>query len=480
MNIAEILKAAYLKWSNEPFIYEKENNEFKSHSFKEFIENVLYLVKGLKELNLDNKKYMIYSKNSLNYLEVETAVTAYLGTIIHADKNYKIQDLESTILKTSPDVFLYSKEKENIVNELKEKYPNINYIELENLIPKIIQIGKSLSKDDEDLFNEIPNNPKKCCKIIFTSGSTSKPKAAMISGENIISGYECYSSRFKTDENTREYLYLPFSHIFGSLSFYYGLITGKKIYLSSDTKNIIEELQVVKPDYLLNVPIMCERILNYASSNGLSLKEVYGGNLNEITVGGAKTSKELKKKYRDEGIDLLEVYGMSEMASAIIGGSIENYDIDSTGTLYDKYEYRIINKNDQGIGELIIRKNDEFLGYYNDPESTNNATDEEGFYHTGDLGKIVDNKFYFERRKDRIVALPNGEKINLNELEKYIADKLKIEKITLHFNGETLSAIIYSKYDIKYDEEIRRINDLLPKYEQIDSYEIKSSNERMK
>mgnify|MGYP004653967027 FL=1 len=480
MDIASILIDDYIKWKDEPFIYTKEDGIFKYHTFGEFIENTLYLAKGFSELGLNNNKFMIFSENSLNYLLCETAVTSYTGIIINVDKNYKVYDLDNAITKTLPDVFLYSSRQKDIVNKLKEKYPTIKYIELESYIPKIIQIGKSVIKNKVELLEMRKNNAKKCCKIIFTSGSTSRPKPVMISGENIINGYPCCNSRIPMNKNQRDYLFLPLSHVFASCDFYYSLISGKKLYLSSSIKNIEIELSQVKPNFLISVPLICERIYRAVNGESSKLKELYGGELEKIIIGGSKVSKQLKQNYYDAGIWLKEVYGMSEMVTTLSGNSVYDDDIEATGSLYDKYEYKIIDKDEDGIGELIVKKPDPFLGYYNDDDSTKEALDEDGFYHTGDLGKIVDNKFYYKKRKDRIFVLQNGEKVNPKELEALIQKRCHVEKVNIYLNNDVLHAILYTNDLANYDESFSSINDDLPKYKHIKSYEIRLSNERIK
>lgn len=480
MNIADVLIENYIKWNKEPFIYTKENNKFKSHTFGEFIENVLYLAKGFNLLGLNNNKFMLFSENSLNYLLCETAVTSYIGIIINIDKNYKIYDLSKALNKTKPEVFFYSSKQKDIVENLKEKYKNIKYFELETEIPKIIQIGKNKVNNISELLEMPKKDHKKCCKIIFTSGSISSPKAVMISAENIINGYFCSNSRIPMNNNQREYLFLPLSHIFASLIFYYSLISGKKLYLSSSVKNIIEELKEIKPNFLITVPLICERLYNTAFKENISLKEIYGGNLDILLIGGSKVSKELKEKYRNAGILLKECYGMSEMATILISNSIYEEDINSTGILYDKYEYKIINQNENEIGELIVKKTDIFLGYYDDIESTKKVLDKNGFYHTGDLGKIIENKFYFYKRKDRLIVLSNGEKVNPEELEKLIEKRCLVEKVSVYLKDDKLNAVIYTDIYKDYDKLIELINKDLPKYKHISSYELRKNNERIK
>lgn len=478
--IIDVLKEAYDNWKNEPFIYEKKEGVFTPYTFKDFIENIFYLARGLKELGLNNKKFMIYSENSTNLLLCDTTITAITGISINVDKNYKTYDLNNAINKCHPDVFFYSSNKENIIKTLKSQFPNINYLDIEKEIPKLIQIGKSKINNTQELFNVQNKESNICSKIIFSSGSSSLPKAVMLSNENLLSGYDCFTSRIPLTEDQREYLFLPLSHIFATCSYYYSLVSGKKIYLSSGTNNIAEELQEVKPNFLITVPIICERFYNNVNGDSEQLNKIYGGNIKYLIIGGAVVQKELKEKYKKANIVLKECYGMTEMASVISGDTILNDNIESTGHLYENYDYKIIDKDENGIGELLVRKKDKFLGYYNDLESTKNALDNEGYYHTGDLGKINNNKFYFYQRKDHVILLPNGEKIIPTELENLIMRRFSVSKVSIYLDDKRLKAILYSDIKRNFDQELTSLNEELPKYKQIATYEVKENKERIK
>lgn len=479
-NLKEILKKAYEMWKNEPFIYEKNNNIFTPCTFKDFIENVIYLAKALEYLGLNDNKFMIFSENSLNYLICDTAITGFSGISINIDKNYKYYDLNNAISKCQPHVIFYSHEKENIINEIKSTYNYMNYLEIEKELPKLIKIGKKQIEYENDLFEINGKNPKVCSKIIFSSGSTTLPKPIMLSQENIIAGYESITSRIPLNNKQREYFFLPLNHIFANSSFYYSLMCGKKLFMCENIENIIEELQEVKPNFMLIVPLLCERFYHQTKGDKNLLKKLFGGNINYMLIGGAKVSKELKEKYRNAGIHLKEVYGMTEMANVLAATKITDDDISSTGTLYEKHSYKIIDKDKDGIGELLVKKSDKFLGYYNDPETTNKVLDEDGFYHTGDLGIIINNKFYFKKRKDRLILLPNGEKVNPEELENLIMRKCAVNKATIFLEDDRLKAILYSDHFKNYSKIFEEINSLLPKYKQIKKYEIKSNKGRIK
>ncbi len=476
----EILKVAYEKWKEEPFIYVKKNNIFTPCTFKNFIESVIFLAKALEQLKLNDSKFMLFSKNSFDYLICDTAITAYSGIAINVDKNYKVYDLNNAILKCQPDVIFYSSEQENIIKEIKKLHKSINYLELEKELPKLIQIGKKQVQNENELFNIREKEPDSCCKILFSSGTTSHPKAVMLSQENILAGYECTSSRIPFDNNQREYLFLPLNHIFATCSFYYSLICGKKIYLSTNIKYLTDELQEVKPNFMIIVPLICERLYSLANGNNEVLKELLGGNINYMLIGGTKIAIELKEEYKNAGINLIECYGMTEMASVIVGSNIDENDISATGTLYENYKYKIINSDENGVGELLVKKKDKFLGYYNDLETTKKVLDEEGYYHTGDLGEIINNKFYFKKRKDRIILLPNGEKINPEELEILIMEKCAVSKVIIHLDNKRLKAILFSDNFKNYTKIFEEINNELPNYKQIENYEIKLNSERIK
>ena len=450
------IKRIYNTWGNDPYMYEKnENGIYKSKSYKEFIEESLSIASFLLNKNYKNKTGLLLSENNIKLMECDLAISFYVGRSAIVCREWTIKDLLDGIDEVNAKYIICSKKYENIVKEL-SKIKNIPYY----------------------LMDEIPNtfnnsyldfNIKKyddVAKIVFSSGTTGRSKGVLLSLRNIFSGYNSLQRRLHINHNDRVYMFLPLHHTYASIChFMYSLLTGHRLYLSSSTANIGKELLEVNPTVFCTVPLVLNKLYDsYKDKIGIA----FGKNIRFIVSGGAPMSKEMRKIFKDSGLSLLQTYAMTETSSSFTLSYPNSEDYESSGELYEDIDVKIDKPNKEGIGEIIVKGDNVFKGY-TDTKLNKKVFDNNGYFHTGDLGYLKDNKLYVKGRKKKILITSNGENVDSS----YIEDKIlnlsnNINAVKAYVKDDKLAVNLYVLEDEDYEDIINSYNNNAPIYEQIE------------
>lgn len=464
MNINDLIIETYKKFGKKNFVYEKQNNKYKSITYKDFITKVTHLAKALINKKLKDKNILIYSKNSKNYMIADLAIISYVGTTININEQTKQEELETIIKELNIDAILYDDTKKDIINDIKDLYPKLKYINIDKTIKDI--------KDKTPDFNLENKNHEICSKIVFSSGTTSNPKGAMLSLKNILSGYIPLQKRANLNDTDTIYLFLPLHHTYANIyNFIYGFISGLKIYLSSGVQNIAQELQEVKPTIFCAVPLVYKKIAEASSDK---LKYAFGPNIRRLFCGGAKFDKETRKLYKDNNLPLCEAYALTETASSFSIEYLNNDDYESVGTIFENINVKIINEKN-GVGDIVVKGDNVFIGYVNNDKLTKESFTEDGYFITGDIGYIKDNKLYLTGRKETTLIGENGENIYPKEIEnklKSLSKNILKVKVKLINNKLTCDIYLNKIEDItniidKYNKQVTK-KDIIKEYKTYD------------
>ena len=195
MYLKSIIKRDYNKWYSDPYIYEKVNDKYEYITFGKFIENSLGIANDLIKRGYKNKRIMIISENSTKLMEVDIAVTFYVGLCAIVSKEWKKTDLIQGIDELKADLLLYSDNYKDVVKDvLKER--KIDSMHLNDLDTSF----------NNSLFDLPIKNKNKPAKIVFSSGTTGKSKAVMLSLKNIFAGYNSLTRRCPFNHKDSTYL----------------------------------------------------------------------------------------------------------------------------------------------------------------------------------------------------------------------------------------------------------------------------------
>ena len=239
---------------------------------------------------------------------------------------------------------------------------------------------------------------------------------------------------------------------------------------------MFDEIQEVRPTVFCAVPLIYERLYSVCIQNKLDPKLALGGNIKYLFCGGAYFDPKIREFFKTNGLNLYEAYGLTETSSLITVEYSNKDDFHSVGTIFENIDLKIENPDEKGIGEIIVKGDNISNGYFENEELTNKAYDKDGYFHTGDLGYVENNKLFVIGRKKRIILLSNGENIFPDDIEKLFNDYKIINKVKVYEKNKNIFASIFVNEKTDISNIIEEVNSKLPKYAKIDDYEAIQDN----
>nr|VFK44605.1 MAG: long-chain acyl-CoA synthetase [Candidatus Kentron sp. TC] len=279
--------------------------------------------------------------------------------------------------------------------------------------------------------------------IMYTSGTTGDPKGVMLSNKNLLRSTESWvkalEHAFPPMGERRGIIWLPLSHMGGI-----GVMNTETMldYESwfSDPWSLLELIPKVRPTFLLCVPAYWEKMYSEAINASpdkeeqyRKLHEVTGGKLTFLLSGGAGLKREIKDFFLAAGIQMIEGYGLTECAPNVTMNRLDDYHFDSIG----KPVPDVLVKIDQA-GEILVKGENVFVGYHKNPRETKACFDDEGWFHTGDLGEWIDGIeggfVEFKGRKKEIIVTAGGKNVGPGGIEALFAGNPFIEHVAIYGN----------------------------------------------
>lgn len=289
------------------------------------------------------------------------------------------------------------------------------------------------------------DDPDAVCCIFLTSGTTGKRKGVMLSHRNIAADVNGGCKLFKPSGDTLAVL--PFHHAFGLIAAVWMIFnTGRPVFISRGMRRIQKELLLVKPQTMMLVPLFVEsfwkqiRMAAKKNVGGVSVKDMFGGNLEYIICGGAPLNEFFVKEFRNFGIEILNGYGTTECSPV---AAVNRNHFHRDGTVGLPLPGSAVKISEEG--EVVISGDYVMVGYYKEPEETKEAL-KDGWYYTGDLGRIDGDGFItLTGRKKNLIILSSGENIAPEELEEKLIRIEGIDEVIVSSDQNDLVAEIFSK-----------------------------------
>ncbi len=331
----------------------------------------------------------------------------------------------------------------------------------------------SIAEEGAPVADIDPDSP---AAIFFTGGTTGAPKGAVLSHRALMRGN--YNTIFKPGKAIGAHRYiaiLPLSHVFGAIAGLSGCFyTGSLMHTCEDMKATIGKLPVIKPTILVIVPGICDILSGLVKLYG---PQFLGGQLRLIISGAANVPPRLVDIFTKLGVEFCFGYGLTETANLTSANADAVTKPTSIGRIYPGQEAKLVD------GELLIKGDNLFSGYYKDPERTAEAFTEDGWFRTGDLCRIDDEGFvYITGRIKNLIILPNGENVSPESLEEpFYADPCVRDAMVKEdeLNGTQVIAVeilpLMPAFDGKPFEEVEaymhalvdKVNATLPSTHQI-------------
>ncbi len=526
----------------------KVNGVWEKTSTAEFIEQLNYVSAGLVQLGVQrgDKIGLISSNNRTEWnildmaiLQVGAIDVPVYPTITEADNKFIFEDAEVKFCFVS-DSELYEKIK-NIKGELPslQEIYTFDQVDGAKSWKEILEVGKAAGNDSvEQRKSEVKEGD--LATLIYTSGTTGTPKGVMLSHKNIVSNAMACNPMLPIDQYSRALSFLPVCHIYERMMHYMFMYIGVSIYFAESLDTIGENLREVKPHGFTAVPRLLEKVYDSIVNKGKELtgikkklffwaldlghryelngangwwyelqlsiarklifskwQEGLGGNVAVIASGSAALQPRLARVFTAAGIPIMEGYGLTETSPVV---SVNSYHpngvmFGTVGKLLQDVEVKIAED-----GEILIKGPCLMMGYYKRDDLTKKAIDEDGWFHSGDIGELVNGEFLkITDRKKEIFKTSGGKYIAPQVIENKLKQSFFIEQvIVIGENQKHPAALIVPSFQFlkkwcvdigvdtdsnteiiknevvihKIQEEVRKINQEFGQWEQIKKFEL--------
>ncbi|MBD1399613.1 AMP-dependent synthetase/ligase [Pelovirga terrestris] len=307
--------------------------------------------------------------------------------------------------------------------------------------------------------------------ILYTSGTTGRSKGAMLSHRNIVSNIYGAQAHFKLDSSIATLSFLPINHVFEQVcGILLPLALGGRISFAESIKKLGDNLNEIKPTFLLGVPavyrLLYDRIIKKIDSNTSSrmlfkfslTRKIVAANVKKavgehttFVSGGAALDPAISEGFRNLGLTLYQGYGITETSPVISAESPFKNQPGTVGECLQDVQVRIDNPNADGEGEILVKGPNVMLGYYNNPAATTEVL-QEGWYRTGDLGRIDTNGMLsICGRVKNLIVTPNGKNVYPEEVENQLLKSPYIAEIMVY--GHRIGKTAEEVYAVVFPDE---------------------------
>lgn len=470
--------------------------EYEPITYRECMADVNGLGTAMFRAGLKNKRVAVIGPNCYQWCSTYLAVTAGGGCIVPLDKELSPEEIKNQIIRSEASGVVFHKKYTDIFREMKASGDT----DLEVLISfddepgyddvlswrNMIEEGKLLLAEGDDSYITAEVDNEAMSILIFTSGTTGKPKGVMLSQKNVCAELMIAPTIFTLEAEDRYLSFLPLHHTYEcTCCFLMAIYKGSSVAFCQGLKYITKNLKETRPTMMLGVPALYEKLYRTIWKNvrkqgkekllkkvikvnrvtrkfGIDLgnkffgeiRAIFGGRMKTLICGGAKIDPEILDGLRDFGFNALQGYGLTEAAPMGAFNPQDAPNSRSVGVPFPGQEIKAVNTNEEGIGEICIRGENLMMGYFHDPEETAKVIDSEGWFHTGDLGYVdSDGYAYLTGRAKNVIITKNGKNVYPEEIEyqlgllPFVAESFVFEDTNAAGNDTVIVA------SVKVDEE---------------------------
>lgn len=531
-NIKEIIYNSAKKYADQIAFISKhqdgKNKTYENITYKAFLKQINSLGTKLYDMGLKSKRIAILGRNRYEWALAH--ITSLLGGLVSIplDKDLQIDELENSLIRSKADAIYFDEKYIEKIEEIKKRNTtNIKkYICMSKMagyddIHTLKEQGSKLLEQGNKEYISAKIDENAMNILLFTSGTTSKSKAVMLSQKNIASNVYAMQRVEDIRSTDSNLAFLPMHHIFGSTCLIMMLACGVRTSFPDGLRYVAQNLKEYEVSVFVGVPLLVEAIYNKVVkeidkqgktklikkaikiSNFLlkfnidirrklfkQIIDQLGGKMRFVISGGAPLDPKVQKGFIDLGIDMVQGYGLTETSPVIAAENKFKSKNGSIGVPMENVTLEIANKDENGIGELRVKGPNIMLGYYENEEETNKVL-KNGWFYTGDLGYIDKEGFIFiTGRQKNMIVLKNGKKVFPEEIETLV-NRIDLVEECMVFgmpdendkNDIKLSVkVVYNKEEVKqkygdisfdeikdiiWDRIKNEVNTTVPRYKHI-------------
>lgn len=459
-SIKELITATSTIYKNDTAFRVKvkpgKDPEYKDYTYADFMENVNALGASYYSRGFKGGRIAIIGRNQ--YYWVTAHMACLFGGIVSVpiDKELPLGEMEDSLIRAEVDAVVFDVKNKEQIDQIRangrtriREYICMNdHLEGCLNVEDLIVEGRTLSDEIKQEFIDFKPAPESMAILLFTSGTTSKSKAVMLSNRGIACNVADLLVFEVFDEHSTNICFLPFHHILGSTGLLFALADGMRNVFSDGIRYIKQNLSEYGVTFFLGVPALIDKMYETVEKGvekqgktktverakklarfllffGIDIrrklfKEIIGqmgGQLKYIISGGAPLSARVSQGFTDLGIEIYQGYGLTETSPVLAAENKGHIRAGSIGRPLPAVKIEFMDKDEDGMGELCAKAPNVMLGYYNNEELTKDVI-RDGWFHTGDLGYMdKDGYIFLTGRKKDMIVLKNGKKAFPEEIE---------------------------------------------------------------
>ncbi|MET0862848.1 MAG: long-chain fatty acid--CoA ligase [Nakamurella sp.] len=456
----------------EAFRY-RVGDDWKSLSWLQTKERVFDLAAGLVDLGLEpQQRVAIAATTRIEWILSDLAILCAGGATTSVYPSTTASDV-AYILGDSESVIIFAEDQEQAAKALLAGLPCLTAIVLfDGTMPSTDKVriltlaelesnGKKKLAEQPDLIDQRIANcgPEDLATLIYTSGTTGRPKGVRLVHDNWMYEGKAVAALNILGPTDTQYLWLPMSHVLGKVLSALQLECGFSTAVDGDLTRIVENLGVIKPTFMGGAPRIFEKvrarvtltgqghggikakIFDWAIGVGIkasrirqqrrpvpkmlamelkladrlvfaTIRERLGGRIRFFVSGSAQLSRDVAEWFDAVGMTILEGYGLTESSAAAAVNLPGDTRIGTVGPALPGSEFRIAED-----GEIMLRGGGVMRGYHNNPEATAEVITEDGWFHTGDIGELVDGYLKVTDRKKDLIKTSGGKYVAPQKVE---------------------------------------------------------------
>lgn len=468
MEISRLFDVPYYqlaKYPKEDSLAAKVDGKWVKTNTKSFIDQGMMVAKALVSMGIEpGDKVAMISNNrpewniaDLGILMAGAINVPIYPTISASDYAFIFNDAEVKLCFVSDDELLAK------VNEIKDQVPTLTTLISFETLDGIEHFDTFKKRGENVPTDEIEKRkaaikPEDLATLIYTSGTTGNPKGVMLSHNNIVSNVHGSRERLPVDEHSKAVSFLPLCHIYERMVLYLFMYTGVSIYYAESMDTIGDNIREVQPQAFTAVPRLLEKVFDKIMAKGSELtgikralffwavdlaeewepygangawyefklkiankiifskwREALGGNVKAVASGSAALQPRLARIFNAAQVPVLEGYGLTETSPVASVNSFDNkgFMIGTTGRKLHNVDIKIAED-----GEILIKGPNVMMGYYKREDLTREVIDPDGWFHTGDIGELVNGEYVkITDRKKEIFKTSGGKYIAPQPME---------------------------------------------------------------
>jgi long-chain acyl-CoA synthetase len=555
IKLFELAERYHKLFQKEDMIATQQDGVMRKYSTHEYIETTNNIGYGLLNIGVQkNDKICIISANRPEWSLVDMGINkigavnvGIYPNITRNEYKYIINDCGAKI------VFIGSKDIYNNIQGLENEIECLEHIfsfdEIKGVRNWLELIEKGVVNPKADKMKEIQStiNEEDLFTLIYTSGTTGNPKGVMLNHKNVISQITTLKERLPIGIDDRAISFLPLCHVFERMIEYFYMFKGVSIYYARSLETLGDDLKIIQPTIMPTVPRLLEKVYDKIIAKGSELsgikkklffwavelglkheyngvngiwyefklsiankiifkkwREAVGGRIRFIVSGASALQERIARIFTAAQMPILEGYGLSETSPVISVNLAHTNDAHygTVGTIIPGVEVKLVHEEGmkEGEGEITVKGPNVMMGYYNKPEETKKVIDENGWFHTGDIGRLIKGKYLkITDRKKEIFKTSGGKYIAPQVMENKFKESRLIEQIIVIGENEKHPAALImpaeegvkfwcKKHNIlftnikeiildkkvleKYEKEIEHYNSFFSAYERVKKFQL--------